>query len=430
MNQTKKAAIHTLGCKVNQYESEAMAELLRQEGYEIVPFEAWADCYLINTCTVTSLSDRKSRQMIRRAKRINPNALVVVTGCYAQTAPEEIQKIPEVDLILGTSRRGELPSLLRRAAEERVCAVADIMEQKDFEPLHISSCGDDRYRAFLKIQDGCDRYCSYCIIPYARGHIRSRPVEDVLDEVKRLVDAGVLEFVLSGIHTASYGRDLKQVDLLQLIQQIHRIDGVRRIRISSLESNCIQPAFVEGLAQLPKLCPQFHLSLQSGCDETLRRMNRHYTADEYADCVALLRQFFPNAAITTDVMVGFAGETEEEFQKSLAFVEKIRFSQLHVFPYSIRKGTRAATFPDQVPPQIKEERAARMIALGDRLAKRYLASQAGKTAAVLVERKREPGVYEGYTPEYIKVQIPSDENICGRIVNVALPEPNHICGQR
>ena len=255
-------------------------------------------------------------------------------------------------------------------------------------------------------------------------------MEDVLDEVKRLVDAGVLEFVLSGIHTASYGRDLKQVDLLQLIQQIHRIDGVRRIRISSLESNCIQPAFVEGLAQLPKLCPQFHLSLQSGCDETLRRMNRHYTADEYADCVALLRQFFPNAAITTDVMVGFAGETEEEFQKSLAFVEKIRFSQLHVFPYSIRKGTRAATFPDQVPPQIKEERAARMIALGDRLAKRYLASQAGKTAAVLVEREREPGVYEGYTPEYIKVQIPSDENICGRIVNVALPEPNHICGQR
>ena len=428
----KKAAIHTLGCKVNQYESEAMAELLQQDGYEIVPFDSTADCYLINTCTVTSLSDRKSRQMIRRAKKRNPEALLVVTGCYAQTAPEEIQKIPEVDLIIGTSRRNELPQLIREAQHKQLCAVEDIMKQTEFETLHIASCSSNRVRAFLKVQDGCDRYCSYCMIPYARGHVRSRPLRYVLEEIKRLAEKGVLEIVLSGIHVASYGRDLEGETLLTLVQRAHEIPGIQRIRLGSLEPNCVTEEFASALARLPKFCPQFHLSLQSGCDNTLKRMNRHYTAREYEEGVSLLRRYFPGAGITTDVMVGFAGETQEDFAESMRFVEKIGFSQLHVFPYSIRKGTKAASFPDQIAPQVKEQRAAAMIALGNRLTREFIASKNGTAAKVLVEQQISPGLYQGYTPEYVRVHIPSRQDITGQLITVSLhsPQEEFIYGQR
>ncbi len=428
----KKAAIHTLGCKVNQYESEAMAEMLKSAGYEMVPFENTADCYLINTCTVTSLSDRKSRQMIRRAKKKNPKALLVVTGCYAQTAPQEIQNIPEVDLIVGTSRRNELISLIEQAEKERICAVEDIMQKREFETLHITEYGPNRTRAFLKVQDGCDRYCSYCIIPYARGHVRSRPKEDVLEEIRTLAKNGILEIVLSGIHAASYGRDLGNTNLLDLVQSAHEIEGIKRIRLGSLEPNCVTEEFMSALSKLPKFCPQFHLSLQSGCDNTLKRMNRHYTAEEYADKVALLLRYFPGAGVTTDVMVGFAGETEEDFCESMRFVEQIGFSQIHVFPYSIRKGTKAASFPNQVSPREKEGRAAEMIRLGDKLTEKFLAEKSGTKTSVLVEQETAPGIFEGYTPEYVRVQIPSSENIAGEILEVTLhsPQKDYILGQR
>lgn len=428
----KKAAIHTLGCKVNQYESEAMAELLKEAGYEIVPFDSTADCYLINTCTVTSLSDRKSRQMIRRAKKRNPQALLVVTGCYAQTAPEEIKKIPEVDLIVGTSRRNELTALIQQAKEQKLCAVEDIMQQKEFESLHITQYGSNRTRAFLKVQDGCDRYCSYCMIPYARGHVRSRPKPEVLEEIKTLAQNGILEVVLSGIHTASYGCDLGNTDLLDLVQSVHEIEGIRRIRLGSLEPNCITERFVSELKKLPKFCPHFHLSLQSGCDKTLRRMNRHYTVQDYENGVSFLRRYFPGAGVTTDVMVGFAGETEDDFAQSMEFVKKIKFSQIHVFPYSLRKGTRAASFSDQVDPKVKEQRAEAMIKLGHQLTQAFLASKEGSKADVLAEREISPGLFEGYTPEYVRVHISSKQDITGKIVSVTLHSPGDdvILGQR
>ena len=419
----KKAAIHTLGCKVNQYESEAMAELLQKEGYEIVPFEEKADCYLINTCTVTSLSDRKSRQMIRRAKKKNPNALLIVTGCYAQTAPEEIKKIPEVDLIIGTSKRNQLPELIKQAEKETLCAVEDIMQKREFESIHITEYGPNRVRAFLKVQDGCDRYCSYCIIPYARGHVRSKPEEEVLAEVQTLANNGIKEVVISGIHTASYGRDLKNTNLLQLVQKVHEIDGIQRIRLGSLEPICITELFVSALHQLNKFCPQFHLSLQSGCDATLKRMNRHYTAKEYEEGVSLLRNYFPGAGVTTDVMVGFAGETEADFQDSLRFVEQIGFSQIHVFPYSIRKGTKAAAFPNQIDPAEKERRAAEMIGLGETLTKRFIESKDNTKTTVLVEQEISPNLYEGYTPEYVRVHIPSEDHLTGTLKEVTLYSP-------
>ncbi len=421
----KKAAIHTLGCKVNQYESEAMAELLQKEGYEIVPFEEKADCYLINTCTVTSLSDRKSRQMIRRAKKKNPDALLIVTGCYAQTAPEEIKKIPEVDLIMGTSKRNQLPLLIKQAEQEKLCAVEDIMQKREFESINITEYGPNRVRAFLKVQDGCDRYCSYCIIPYARGHVRSKPEKEILEEVKILAKNGIKEIVISGIHTASYGRDLQNTNLINLVQKVHEIDGIQRIRLGSLEPNCITEEFLSSLHQLDKFCPQFHLSLQSGCDATLKRMNRHYTAKEYEEGVSLLRDYFPEAGVTTDVMVGFAGETDADFRESLHFVEKIGFSQIHVFPYSIRKGTKAAAFPNQIDPAEKERRAARMIRLGETLTKRFIESKVESKTTVLVEQEIAPQLYEGYTPEYVRVHIPSSENIAGLLKEVILYSPQN-----
>lgn len=415
----KKAAIHTLGCKVNQYESEAIAELLQAAGYELVSFDDYADCYIVNTCTVTGLSDRKSRQMIRRAKKKNPHSVLAVTGCYAQTASQQVAELEEVDLVVGTSNRAALPALLERAKEGQVIAVSDIMKETSFEELSVTHY-TERTRAFLKIQDGCDRYCSYCIIPYARGHIRSRDPEQAVRQAIQLSQNGYSEIVLAGIHVASYGKDLGNTSLLDLLCQIQKIDGIERIRISSIEPNYITADFCHITASLSKFCPHFHISLQSGCDETLRRMNRHYTTKEYAQAVREIRAAFPNPAISTDVMVGFAGETEEEFATSLRFVEQMAFSRLHVFPYSIRPGTKAASFPDQVAPQQKEERAKQMLALGHQLTQQFSLSQCGRSARVLAERRTPEGLWEGFTENYTPVVFSSQQDLAGKIIPVRL----------
>lgn len=413
----KKAAIHTLGCRVNQYESEAIGEMMVKAGYELVPFSEFADCYIINTCTVTGMSDKKSRQIIRRAKHVNPEAVVVVTGCYAQTAPDEIQKIDGVNIIVGTNDRKKIPQLVENAQNDSVCTVGNIMDVREFEELDVETYFE-RTRAFLKIQDGCNQFCSYCIIPYARGRVRSRKKENIISEVKRLAENGYREFVLSGIHVASYGIDLGDTNLLDIIKSIHKIDGVERIRIGSVEPSIITDEFVAELAKIPEFCPHFHISLQSGCDKTLKAMNRRYTADEYMKSVEAVRKNLDNPAISTDVMVGFFGETEGDFVKSCEFVEKVGFSKLHVFPYSVRRGTRAENFEGAVSPEEKDRRCAEMIKIGNRMTEKFLESQIGLCTDVLFERPCGGGLYEGFTKNYVKVVKKSDTDISGKILNI------------
>lgn len=413
----KKAAIHTLGCRVNQYESEAIGEMMVKAGYELVPFSEFADCYIINTCTVTGMSDKKSRQIIRRAKHVNPEAVVVVTGCYAQTAPDEIQKIDGVNIIVGTNDRKKIPQLVENAQNDSVCTVGNIMDVREFEELDVETYFE-RTRAFLKIQDGCNQFCSYCIIPYARGRVRSRKKENIISEVKRLAENGYREFVLSGIHVASYGIDLGDTNLLDIIKSIHKIDGVERIRIGSVEPSIITDEFVAELAKIPEFCPHFHISLQSGCDKTLKAMNRRYTADEYMKSVEAVRKNLNNPAISTDVMVGFSGETEGDFVKSCEFVEKVGFSKLHVFPYSVRRGTRAENFEGEVSPEEKDRRCAEMIKIGNRMTEKFLESQIGLCTDVLFERPCGGGLYEGFTKNYVKVVKKSDTDISGKILNI------------
>ena len=417
----KKAAIHTLGCRVNYYESEAIGELMVKAGYTLVPFTEKADCYIINTCTVTGMSDRKSRQIIRRAKQMNPDCIIVVTGCYAQTAPDDVLKIESVNLVVGTHNRTEIPKLVEKARSERICTVGDIMEIREFEELNIDSYFE-RTRAFLKIQDGCNQYCSYCIIPYARGRVRSRKKENVIAEVKRLAANGYKEFVLSGIHVASYGKDLGNTDLLDIVKSVHDIEGVERIRIGSIEPCIITDEFAAELSALPKFCPHFHISLQSGCDNTLKSMNRKYTAAEYMESVKAIRNNFENPGISTDVMVGFSGETEKDFEDSCTFVEKVAFSKLHVFPYSIRRGTRAEKFDGIVPNEEKNRRCAAMIEIGDRSADEFLKAQVGRISDVLFEQQADNGLYEGFTENYVKVMMESDTDISGEIIRVKLKE--------
>lgn len=413
----KKAAIHTLGCRVNQYESEAIGEMMVKAGYELVPFSEFADCYIINTCTVTGMSDKKSRQIIRRAKHVNPEAVVVVTGCYAQTAPDEIQKIDGVNIIVGTNDRKKIPQLVENAQNDSVCTVGNIMDVREFEELDVETYFE-RTRAFLKIQDGCNQFCSYCIIPYARGRVRSRKKENIISEVKRLAENGYREFVLSGIHVASYGIDLGDTNLLDIIKSIHKIDGVERIRIGSVEPSIITDEFVAEIAKIPEFCPHFHISLQSGCDKTLKAMNRRYTANEYMKSVEAVRKNLDNPAISTDVMVGFSGETEGDFVKSCEFVEKVGFSKLHVFPYSVRRGTRAENFEGAVSPEEKDRRCAEMIKIGNRMTEKFLESQIGLCTDVLFERPCGGGLYEGFTKNYVKVVKKSDTDISGKILNI------------
>ena len=420
MLHSKTAAFCTLGCKVNQYETEAITELFKEKGYEIVPYSEPADVYVINTCSVTSMSDRKSRQIIRRAKKTNPDAVIIVTGCYAQTNAESVLAIDGVNLVIGTKDRAKTVELAESIDKNtKLSMVGDIMHNHKFEELHISQY-EDRTRAFIKIQEGCSQFCSYCIIPYARGPIRSRSEDEVVREVKRLAENGFSEIILVGIHVASYGLDLKNTSLEQLLGRLEEIDGIRRIRMSSIEPMTLNHDFVERIKGFKKLCPHFHISLQSGCDETLKRMNRRYTTAQFKEVVDGLRAAFDDAAITTDIMVGFAGETDDEFQKTLEFVREIKFSDAHVFQYSKRSGTPAAEMKNQVPPEIKEQRSKIIIAETASAHEEFLRSHIGRTMEVLFEQRAHDGMFEGKTSNYITVHAPSDENLSGRFAQVRL----------
>ena len=368
----KKAASFALGCKVNQYESEAIAELFAEKGYEIVGIDEEADVYVINTCTVTNFGDKKSRQLIRKVKRQNENAIVAVVGCYAQTAPKELMEIAGVNLVIGTKDRAQIVEMVEQydRANGVENHVSDIMKERVFEPLSIQKLAN-RTRAYLKIQDGCSQYCSYCIIPYARGPIRSREPQEVVAEVKRLAENGFKEVVLTGIHVASYGKDRKDTSLLDILKQVHEVEGIERIRFSSIEPNVVTEEFAQTMAALPKVCDHFHLSLQSGCDKTLKEMNRKYDTEKYRQAAATLRKYLPKVALTTDIIVGFPGETEEDFRESYAFAEEIGFAKIHVFPYSPKRGTPAAARKDQLLNAVKAERSHTLIQLSDKMAAEF-----------------------------------------------------------
>ncbi len=418
----KKAALHNLGCKVNAYETEAMQHLLEEAGYEIVPFTQKADVYVINTCSVTNMADRKSRQMLHKAKKNNPNSIVVAAGCYVQTSEKEVLNDLSVDIVIGNDRKHDLVRLLEEYSLDSVSdTVDDINDGKhDFEELFIDRT-KEHTRAFIKVQDGCNQFCSYCIIPYARGRVRSRRFENVIAEVERLAENGFKEVVLTGIHLSSYGVDFEEATgLLELIQAVNAVKGIERIRLGSLEPKIVTEHFASELSKLDKICPHFHLSLQSGCDATLKRMNRKYTTKEYERGCELLRKYFVHPAITTDVIVGFPGETEEEFEQTKAYLEHIHFYEMHIFKYSKRKGTRAAVMPDQIDEQIKAARSEKLIALGHDMSKEFRKFYIGKNEEVLFEEKAVIGDKEyfvGYTKEYVKVAKKTDENLENQIVS-------------
>ena len=418
----KKAALHNLGCKVNAYETEAMQHLLEEAGYEIVPFTQKADVYVINTCSVTNMADRKSRQMLHKAKKNNPDSIVVAAGCYVQTSEKEVLNDLSVDIVIGNDRKHDLVRLLEEYSLDSVNdTVDDINDGKhDFEELFIDQT-KEHTRAFIKVQDGCNQFCSYCIIPYARGRVRSRRFENVIAEVERLAANGFKEVVLTGIHLSSYGVDFEEATgLLELIQAVNAVKGIERIRLGSLEPKIVTEHFASELSKLDKICPHFHLSLQSGCDATLKRMNRKYTTKEYERGCELLRKYFVHPAITTDVIVGFPGETEEEFEQTKAYLEHIHFYEMHIFKYSKRKGTRAAVMPDQIDEQIKEARSEKLIALGHDMSKEFRKFYIGKNEEVLFEEKAVIGDKEyfvGYTKEYVKVAKKTDENLENHIVS-------------
>lgn len=408
----RKAALHNLGCKVNSYETEAMQQLLEAAGYQIVDFEEKADVYIINTCSVTNVADKKSRQMLHRAKAKNPEALVVAAGCYAQAAGEKLLEDTAIDLVIGNNKKAELVQLLeeRLAGQEPQDAVIDISAAQEYEALHIERQADHT-RAFIKVQDGCNQFCSYCIIPYTRGRVRSRRPEDVEKEVRDLAEKGYQEIVLTGIHLSSYGTDFKEEhqDLLELTKRLHQISGVKRIRFGSLEPRLITEEFARELSAMEKICPHFHLSLQSGCDATLKRMNRHYTCEDYLYRCGILRKYFRDPAITTDVIVGFPGETDEEFAETKKFLETVHFYEMHVFKYSRRAGTRADRMPDQVPEPVKTKRSAELLALEKEMSKAYRASFLGRETEVLLEEPVEIGgarYMVGHTKEYVKAAVP------------------------
>ena len=420
MNTAKTIAAFTLGCKVNAYDTQAMLELFQNKGYQVVDFTEKAGVYLINTCTVTNLGDKKSRQLIRRAVSQNPEAVVVAAGCYAQVAPDELSGIEGVNLVIGTKDRNKIVELVESyEGESPVCRVYDIQTEKIFEPLNINRLRD-RTRAFVKIQEGCENFCSYCIVPYARGPVRSRPLADIINEVRTLAAHGFQEIVLAGIQVSSYGKDLKRTDLLDVIEQAHLQEGIRRIRLSSVEPGLFTPDFMSSLSKLPKICDHFHLSLQSGCDRTLKRMNRRYTASEYADTVRELRRLYPDVSLTTDVIVGFPGESENDFLESYSFIKDMALSKLHVFPYSRKKGTKASAMPEQISPEIKKDRLNRMLALDKELSARYLERFIGRELDLLFETRSRTGYYEGHTTNYCKVSCESEEDLRGRVVPVKI----------
>ncbi len=408
----RRAAFHTLGCKVNAYETEAMEELLQTAGYDIVPFNEQADVYVVNTCSVTNIAERKSRQMLHRAKKLNPEAVVVATGCYVQVSEEEAKADEAVDLVLGNNQKRQIVSALDAYFEGRTFdeVLADV-EKEQYEELEVSTVLEHT-RAFVKVQDGCNQFCSYCIIPYARGRVRSRRMENVISEIKRLAGAGIQEVVLTGIHLSSYGREIDgESHLIELIEAIHPIEGINRIRLGSLEPRIITEEFVGRLKKLHKVCPHFHLSLQSGCEAILKRMNRHYTPEEYYEKCQLLRENFEHPAITTDVIVGFPGETEEEFEETRQFLEKVHFYEMHIFRYSRRKGTRADKMENQVPDEKKAQRSSILSELEAKMTKDFRAQWTGKKVKVLLEERQElngSSYMVGHAPEYIKCAVKTD----------------------
>ena len=420
----KKAALHNLGCKVNAYETEAMQQMLESAGYEIVSFGEKADVYVINTCSVTNMADRKSRQMLHRAKKMNPDAVVVAAGCYVQTKEQEAMVDDAIDIMIGNNKKYELISKLDEFFRDhvKIDAVLDINDRnQEFEELYLDK-PSEHTRAFIKVQDGCNQFCSYCIIPYARGRVRSRNIDSVLEEVNRLAKNGYQEVVLTGIHLSSYGIETGE-SLLHLIQKIHEVEGIRRIRLGSLEPKIVTEEFALELSKLEKVCPHFHLSLQSGCDATLQRMNRKYSAEEYENGCNILRKYFAHPAITTDVIVGFPGETEEEFATTKAFVEKIHFYEMHIFQYSKRQGTRAAVMKEQVPENIKKVRSAELIALGEKMSREFREYYLGREEEVLFEESAEldgQNYFVGYTKEYVKVAKASDVVLDNQLIKGTL----------
>ncbi|MCM1262349.1 MAG: tRNA (N(6)-L-threonylcarbamoyladenosine(37)-C(2))-methylthiotransferase MtaB [Butyrivibrio sp.] len=445
-------ALHNLGCKVNGYEMEIMQQMLSEKGYKIVPFEEKADIYIVNTCTVTNIADRKSRQMLHRAKKLNPKAIVVAVGCYVQTGKDAIEKDSAIDLVIGNNRKKDVVEILEeyldtlkngvrpldKSLNNRT--VIDINVDNEYEEMRSSltmaaneaapqgrenakTVTDNlwegaRTRAYIKIQDGCNQFCSYCIIPYARGRVRSRREEDILAEASEIVKRGCKEVVLTGIHISSYGVDRGESELLQLLHKLNDIEGLRRIRLGSLEPGIVTEEFVKEIAALNKVCPHFHLSLQSGCDETLRRMNRHYTTGEYLEKVDILRKYFQGAAITTDVIVGFPGETDEEFECTEKFLDRVHFYEMHIFKYSQRQGTRAASMEHQIPDEVKSERSNRLIKLESRLSEEYRQGYIGRELEVLFEEAKEINghIYQiGHTREYVKVALETAEDLSNQI---------------
>ena len=417
----KTVAFHTLGCKVNQYETEAMEEIFEKNAYNIVDSEEIADIYVINTCTVTNLSDRKSRQFIRRSKKINKDAIIAVVGCYSQVSPDEVFEIEDVDVVIGTTDRNRVVELCEKAKmeSEKINIVRNIKTEKEFETINIDDI-KSKTRAYIKIQDGCNQYCSYCIIPYARGPIRSRELEDIISETKKLADVGFKEVVLTGIHVASYGRDKTKIPLTKVLQDVSSIDGLERVRLSSLEPTLIDDDFMQAIVDTGKVCDHFHLSLQSGSDTVLKRMNRKYTTGEYREIVKLIRKYMPNAGITTDIIVGFPGETEEEFNESYNFVKEIGFSRIHVFKYSPRKGTPASESREQIDGLIKNDRSERLIKLGDDLMNKFYSKFIGTILSVLFEENHSNGFTEGYTSNYIRVKVKTELDLIGKIVDIKI----------
>lgn len=417
-----KAALHNLGCKVNAYETEAMAQILEKNGYEIVPFSDIADVYIVNTCSVTNMADRKSRQMLHKAKKMNEDAVVVAAGCYVQTATEKLLEDLSVDILIGNNKKKDIVEELQKYFDDNKYNknVIDINATNEYEELELATV-TEHTRAYIKIQDGCNQFCSYCIIPYARGRIRSREFDNIKQEVTELAQKGFKEIVLTGIHLSSYGNNENK--LIDVVEMIAGIEGVERIRLGSLEPNIVTEDFAKRLAKVDKICPHFHLSMQSGCDNTLKRMNRHYTSDEYFEKCELLRKYFDNPAFTTDVIVGFPGETQEDYEISREFVKKVRFSELHVFKYSKRDGTVAAKMENQIPEPVKTERSEDLIKVGENLTMEYRRKFIGKKVSVLFEEiinVAGENYWVGHTKEYIKVIMKSDKDISGDIKNVSL----------
>jgi len=404
----KKVAFCTLGCKVNQYETNAMEEKFIKAGYEVVDFEDRADVYIINTCTVTNMSDKKSRQMIRKAKQLNLDSIVVAVGCYAQVSKEKLEQVQEVDLILGNNEKKEIVEYIEQFKSEKIVHLEDVMQQKEFVDFG-TTVHMDKTRAVIKVQDGCDRFCSYCIIPYARGRVRSRKIENIMEEIETLAKNGVKEVVITGIHVASYGKDFKEdIGLIDLLEKINEVDGIKRIRLGSIEPTIIDIQFLNRLSKLDKICHHFHLSLQSGCNETLKRMNRRYTTEEFEEVTDLLRNTYTDVILTTDIIVGFPGETQEEFDKTYEFLKKINFYKMHIFKYSRRKGTKADLMENQILPEIQEERSKKLIELSSMNQQKYNKEYIGKKVQVLFE-ENEGEYIKGHTQNYLLVKVKANK---------------------